>query len=300
MRPARGGTILHLCSCAVYTFHLYCRKFGSNKRFSELDKKEIEDLIALKLQVSKEEWQTELELVRSQLSQAAQALRKKEEQTKQIEKQLEKFNLRNQERLANTAHGMVTTSELLQQSPDDNDSLSWLEYQIVHLLSLVHRALDTKECLEEEREKCLSLLNAPANSSLDVVIRSTLEELPKQATETVMDNLRTETKQNEHLRKRADELAKELDEYKVKTEQMEVSMKAKDVKLQILNDRVGELVLEARPVQPTEVSEENKFANPDVDSRTGHRPLSKSHTARSSPQKAKQAGRSTPTHATKY
>ena len=42
----------------------FFRKFGTSKRLCEGDKKEIQELLALKLQVSQDEWQKDFDLLK--------------------------------------------------------------------------------------------------------------------------------------------------------------------------------------------------------------------------------------------
>lgn len=56
------------------------RKFGTSKRFSELDKKDMTELIAIKIQVSKEEWKQELDLVKERLEDQKRAVKSRDNQ----------------------------------------------------------------------------------------------------------------------------------------------------------------------------------------------------------------------------
>lgn len=58
----------------------FLRKFGTSKRFSELDKKDMTELIAVKIQISKEEWKQELDLVKENLEAQKNAIKSRDQQ----------------------------------------------------------------------------------------------------------------------------------------------------------------------------------------------------------------------------
>ena len=43
------------------------RKFGSSKRMSEVEKKDVQEMIAMKIQVSKDDWKKEIEATKEEL-----------------------------------------------------------------------------------------------------------------------------------------------------------------------------------------------------------------------------------------
>jgi hypothetical protein len=67
----------------TYTRLFSGRKFGTSKRFSELDKKDVTELIAIKIQVSKEEWKQEMDLIRQQLQAQMDAVKRRDQQVDQ-------------------------------------------------------------------------------------------------------------------------------------------------------------------------------------------------------------------------
>jgi len=61
------------------TCHLFRRKFGPSKRFSEADKREVSDMIAVKLQLSQDDWRRETEKVRTELERLTTEIQERDE-----------------------------------------------------------------------------------------------------------------------------------------------------------------------------------------------------------------------------
>ena len=60
-------TLISLCALRVNYDICFFSKFGSSKRMSEGDKKQIQSIVAIKIQMAKEEWREEVCMIHSQL-----------------------------------------------------------------------------------------------------------------------------------------------------------------------------------------------------------------------------------------
>ena len=58
---------------------MFCRKFGPSKRFSEADKREVSDLIAVKLQLSQDDWRRETEKVKTELERLTNEIQERDD-----------------------------------------------------------------------------------------------------------------------------------------------------------------------------------------------------------------------------
>jgi len=63
----------------VQSVMLYCRKFGTTKRFSETDRREVTELIAAKLQLAHDEWRREADKVQTKLDDVREETRQMDE-----------------------------------------------------------------------------------------------------------------------------------------------------------------------------------------------------------------------------
>ncbi len=144
------------------------RKFGSSKRFSEGEKREMQELMATKLQVSKDEWTRETEKIVNELKSEQEENANKEKISRQIVSTLRSFAKENRSKLATHAHGMITTSHAIQLSVEESskDLLTKLHENFVRVLARFEKILAHRELLLEERERCLKILNVDEKNDL--------------------------------------------------------------------------------------------------------------------------------------
>ncbi|KAI0207808.1 hypothetical protein LSAT2_007551 [Lamellibrachia satsuma] len=155
------------------------RKFGSSKRFCETDKKDMQELLALKLQVSRDEWQRENEKLQEALNASRATTSTREVRAQKLVRALSGFVKENSEYLATHAHGMITTSDTLRKSLEDanKDGLGRLEGALDELLKRFTTVLTHRQMLHREREKCIKSMDVkdermPLDSAIRVFLQT--------------------------------------------------------------------------------------------------------------------------------
>ena len=162
------------------------KKFGTSKRLSEGDKKEMKELMALKIQMSKAEWKKELDQVHEQLRQQSDLNHLKDTKAQSLNTTVRYYLRDHDAQLASHAHEMTTTSDIIaksnvQSSESSDERLDGLKFHLETLFNKVTRCLANRDLILREREKCLKILGVKdEKESLDVVIKDQLENLPKQ------------------------------------------------------------------------------------------------------------------------
>jgi hypothetical protein len=203
-----------LCNFFRFTlgiqFVQFHRKFGTSKRFSEGDKKEMSEMIALKLQIARDEWQKETNRLKETLQEERAARQIREEMALTISKLQREFVRRHESQLVTHAHDMITTRELIQRILNDSvssDILFQFKDNLEKFLRQMASALNQRDALYYEKQKCLKMLGVTNDPkvALDSVIS-------KVTSMTVNANLEAVDKDDiiRKLKKRAEELEKQI------------------------------------------------------------------------------------------
>ena len=162
-----------MCMC----MSLYFRKFGTSKRLCEADKKDMTELLAIKLLINKEEWEREMDEVNSQLKSETLKNESKDSKTRKLSSSFKKFVKNHEKQLATYAHGMTSTSQALQLSFQEShmDQLGKVQSNVDKLLDRLSKILANKDALAREREKCMRILGEKDDkASLDEVLTKVL------------------------------------------------------------------------------------------------------------------------------
>lgn len=88
------------------------RKFGSSKRVCEYDKRNMAELLALKMQIMTDEFYSHTSLADEKVKSEKAYIKKLHELIESRTKALRKFMKDNEEQLTSRAHDMYTTSDL--------------------------------------------------------------------------------------------------------------------------------------------------------------------------------------------
>jgi hypothetical protein len=140
-----------------------CRRFGTSKRFSETDKKDMAELIAIKLQIADDEWQLEINKVKDELTEAVQMLTGRDQLAQVIYDMQRNFVRKHQKQLETHAHDMRTTRDFIEQilkqeaPPGGVNPLSFVKDRLEGLFKQMAFALNQYESLNYEKEKSLRL-----------------------------------------------------------------------------------------------------------------------------------------------
>lgn len=142
---------------------MFRRRFGGNKRFCELDKKDIADLFAWKLHIAQAESRRErerlLEALRAEKAKNASATAR----CTAMADQLDTFTARHARRIVTHAHDMLTIQDVLAA---DVDSVGRLQEKLDKMLLRMDMVVTHDEKLSAERQHCLAYMKlAPADGS---------------------------------------------------------------------------------------------------------------------------------------
>jgi cell division septum initiation protein DivIVA len=201
------------------------RKFGPSKRFSESDKREVAELIAVKLQLSQDDWQRETERIQQELDANIQQIRSRDELAQHIVAILRDFARKHETQLTSHAHDMTTTQELVRQmmigesTENGGDLLPRLQKNLKAFFHQVKTLLNHRDSLYYEREKCLRLLgvqNDAGKVQLDEVIgiitgQSVNPDMSVEAKDSIISRLKDQV---EELDREAELHEVQLDSYR--------------------------------------------------------------------------------------
>ena len=141
---------------------LFFRKFGSSKRFGEGDKKDILDLLAVKIQLNNEEWQKKIQETEDELKRVKAVMKERETTAREISRNVQDFTLNHEKKLVTHSHGLVTTSDVVTgMSNDDNNNnrtLVALKDVITRLLFRINQIMTQREALQTERLRCFDVM----------------------------------------------------------------------------------------------------------------------------------------------
>jgi len=140
---------------------LACRKFGTSKRFSEAEKKEISELIAIKLQIADDERLMEIDKIKAELTETVETLSGRDRIAQIVYDMERAFVRKHQKQLETHAHDMRTTrqfiDDILKQEvpPGGVNPLSFAKDRLEGLFKQMSVALNQYESLYYEKEKAL-------------------------------------------------------------------------------------------------------------------------------------------------
>lgn len=153
------------------------RKFGQKKRFSEKDKQEVTQLIAVKLQLAHNDWGREKDKTHRQLDRVTAEIEAKENRGLRLASVLREFVLKHQGQLARHDPGGATiTEELVRrmiEMPKREKVLEDFKESLENFFRQIEMTLRHRDALMEERERCLRLLKVKADGGrvqLDQVV----------------------------------------------------------------------------------------------------------------------------------
>src|SRR6218665_910088 len=149
------------------------RKFGTSKRFSETDKKEMAEMIAIKLLITQEEWQNDLAKSKDDYSELMSRLKARDDLALQIYDMTRSFVRDREKQLVTNAHDMVTTQDVIRKCLREptGQVLDQLRDNLERLFRQMALALSQREALYYEKQKSLKLLGVKQpKAALDEVI----------------------------------------------------------------------------------------------------------------------------------
>ena len=157
------------------------RKFGTSKRFGEGDKKDVVDLLGVRMQLLNEEWQVKSQKTNDHVTELQNLIDKRQKLAKNVNKTLHTFIDKHKKQLSNNAHGMVTTTQHLEKIIADSkkDTLENMEETLEAFLDRLGQVLYHRDMLMEERGKCLEMLGVKdERKSLDRALQQKLLTAP--------------------------------------------------------------------------------------------------------------------------
>lgn len=187
------------------------RKFGTSKRFSETDKKEMAEMIAIKLLITQEEWQNDLAKSRDDYSELMSRLKARDDLALQVYDMTRSFVRDREKQLVTNAHDMVTTQDVIRKCLREptGQVLDQLRDNLERLFRQMALALSQREALYYEKQKSLRLLGVKQpKAALDEVIG-------KLTGMTVNANMEVEDKTAiiRKLEKQVESLEKKVEKY---------------------------------------------------------------------------------------
>lgn len=136
------------------------------------------EMIAVKLQTARDEWNKDTQRLRDALGAERAAYLTKEQLALAVTKLQRDFVRRREAQLVSHAHDMTTTRQLIEQilSSETNDVLFQFKENLDRFLHQMAAALNQRDALYYEKEKCLRLLGVKDNPKVgldDVISRAT-------------------------------------------------------------------------------------------------------------------------------
>lgn len=224
-------------------FSINFRKFGTSKRLSEVDKKEIAGTIAIKIQMSKEEWKLELNRLQFELRETMTECKVKENQILEMDKQLAEFIRQNRTALVSQAHDLTSTTDLLRTSIADNDVIARMEERLQYVLQRMRRVIEERDLMQNDRDQCFKTLGISDDTQsllLHQVVSLKLVDMPKN-----VGNYREELAKKDQIIKRVRRLLQdyeiELENKDQKIVRLKSDLVAKDTQMASLEERIGQL-----------------------------------------------------------
>jgi len=218
------------------------RKFGQSKRFSEVDKKDIQDLIAVKVQLSKEEWKKEMMTLRDELERQIELHKVKDAKAGAVDRQVVDYMRAHDDYLKSHAHGMKTTRSALVDSVNDNDVIAKLRARLDFMMDRLNYGIKNAEMLQKERERCLELLNCKKGDTekLYDIIQLKMVEFPNKI-DTLSKSVKSKDSEINNLKKQITEKNESVRANKEEMRSLEQHVLQKEAENSILQDKLKEL-----------------------------------------------------------
>ena len=157
---------------------LCCRKFGNSTRLSELEKKEIQELLVSHQTTISKSFADQRQKMKEELERLKVEKEEKTRLTAVVHKELIQFVCEHNEQLESYAHDSETTSDILRRNMElpahlADDVILRLQEDVNDFLQNMSMCVNLRASLCYETEKCRSLLKAPPSDkrSLDVILR---------------------------------------------------------------------------------------------------------------------------------
>lgn len=193
------------------------RNFGKKKRFTEKDKQEIGQSIAVKLQLAHNDWGREKDKAWRELDRVKAEIEAKDNRGLRLASVLREFVLKHQRQMAGHDPGGATaTVELVRrmiQTPQTENVFDDFKENLESFFRQIETTLRHRDALLEERERCLKLLKVKVEVDGD---RVQLDQVIGRVTGmSLRPDGGRERKEDvvERLKGRVEELEKQLVEY---------------------------------------------------------------------------------------
>ena len=187
----------------------------------------IEEILAVKLQVSKECWKDELESTRQEIDHVKEMLEHYENKSKELDEKLKQFIKKYREQLTTHAHEVNTPKSVLKLSAGDSDFVEQLAMKLNYVMNCAKRVIEDRDLLWNERDNCLSELGfSERGKTISDVVKSKVKVLNDE-----IDKLENTVDDNQgimrHQIKRMDSL--------------EIMIEQRDKRIELLEDKVLKL-----------------------------------------------------------
>ena len=165
------------------------REFGSSRRFSQRDKKQIAKLIATNMQASKDAWRNQVQKLTENLKQSQETNSKRDTTMRRLNSRLGLFLKHNRNQLADQTLDFRTTTQPLfgislfedmHINTETEDYMPVLKCRIDILLQRLSRLLLERETMLRDREACFRHLDTRDRQPLSEVLREKFEHLQKE------------------------------------------------------------------------------------------------------------------------
>ena len=221
------------------------------------------DLIAIKIQLSKEEWRQEMDQVREELSRYVQLCKQKDETTTALDDTILRFFKRYQEELVSKAHGMTSTTDIILTSLDDADLGGRLRERLRLLLQRTERLIEERELMVREREKTqrsLDEVNKVISSNNASAAKADNDKNKKEmeSRDALIKRLR---KMNDSLEAESEKGEKELEELKENSKKQQDRIAELEAKVKELGANKEVPVKEKEPVKAVSSVERRAASN---------------------------------------
>ena len=168
--------------------------------------------MAAKLQIAREEWEREMEKLKSDYLAEKHKNETLESKSRLMAKQLRDFYKKHESQLTWHSHDMTTTSKALQNLSEDltKDSLTKLCETLVKFYDKVAKMLNHRESLVDERVKCLKMFKIPNEEvSLDHAIRTAFQMKDERSPEAEAED-KDQQRTTKRLNKKISDLEQEI------------------------------------------------------------------------------------------
>jgi chromosome segregation ATPase len=166
-----------------------------------MDKKDMQELIAVKIQISKEEWKEEVAALHKEIKRLETSIAQEEKKARDVDAFLQNFVRENEKKLMSLAHGNQSTTDVLRTSDDDSDALAILRTHIRAVVARTKVVIEERDLLFDDREKSLKLLGVSASGESKYTLSDAIRDLNKQQPDNEA-SLREELAEKEQLIKR--------------------------------------------------------------------------------------------------